>query len=146
MDLRNVIEAFDIETSNDWGKDFIGLLFVALDGGIDGRGKGPFGDDCALMTFGADCFCFYVVPNTLMRVPKHTAEIMYKAILPYDRIADLKIRKFLMWRYIKILIVDNDGTNHKLDIAMSTKVLQYKDQKESVETLLSFIETSGLKK
>ena len=80
-----------------------------------------------------------------MRAPKHT-EIINKAVLPYDRIADIKISKFLIWRYIKIWTVDNDGTNPTLDIALSTKTLWVKDQKETAQALLNFIETSGLKK
>ena len=135
----------DIETPNDWGKDFIGLLYVVISKGLDGRGRGIFGDDGALMTFGTDCFCFYIVPITLMRAPKHT-DIINKAMLPYDRIADIKISKFLIWRYIKIWTVGNNGTNPTLDIALSTKTMYFKDQKETAQALLSFIETLGLKK
>ena len=62
MDMRNAIKAFDNETPNDWGKDFIGLLYVVIGKGLDGRGRGIFGDDGALMTFGTDCFAFTSYP------------------------------------------------------------------------------------
>ena len=138
MDLKNIIETYDGENFDTSNKDYKGVLYVCLEGGVDGKGRGAWGNEFAIMTFNSEFFCFYLLPNTLLRTPKHT-DILFKMHLPYEDIIKLKISKFLIWRNLKIKLFDENDKKVKIKVVFSTKTIGIKSQKENVEALLNFI-------